>query len=156
MRLIFEADARIAQPASSRVIPLASRSRRSCRPSSIRRTVGVPDRSPSCRALIMLSWRYSACRGQLRNHMQACHDGLTHRCCEPRRTKSPSQLHTDRESPASTHGISINSWFAGYPTELIYLRGIQVARLRPPAGTGNYPGIEQLEAVEEAGDVVFA
>src|SRR6185312_15484484 len=40
MRLILEPDARIAYPASSRVIPLASRSLRSWEPRRMRRTVG--------------------------------------------------------------------------------------------------------------------
>ncbi len=38
IRLIFDSEARIEYPAASRVMPRASRSRRSCEPSSIRRT----------------------------------------------------------------------------------------------------------------------
>src|SRR5258707_14285409 len=41
-RLIFEPDARITYPASSRVICLASRRRRSWAPSRMRRAVGLP------------------------------------------------------------------------------------------------------------------
>src|SRR6266567_855432 len=45
-RLILECVARIASAASSRVMPLASRNRRSCAPSAIRNAVG-PDRAPA-------------------------------------------------------------------------------------------------------------
>src|SRR6266496_1371086 len=39
---IFHSEARIAAPACSRERPLCTRSRRSCEPTSIRRTVGPP------------------------------------------------------------------------------------------------------------------
>src|SRR6266545_3866490 len=53
-RWIFHSDARIASPACSREMPLSVRSRRSCAPTSIRRTVGP---LPACTSVTPTSQR---------------------------------------------------------------------------------------------------